>query len=350
MNTKFQSLIEKFNSYKYAKVMIGVILLIMIFLAYKIYIWANTQATDNAYIEADISSVSAEVNGIIEEVLVRENNIVEKDQIIAKIKDKDYRANLAKTESTLEGSRLDIEIIEQNIKLAKIEEQKTQEAHQYAVENFKIAEVDYKRTQTLSNDNYTSKKSLDTNKMTFEKAKTDLVQADFDMQKSKEDLSLLEIKHLAAAAKYNQVVAEVDLSKRALDNTNIRSPIKGMIGNSSLREGNYVRTGNVLFSVVPIDEFYIRANFKETQVSGFKQGLKAEITIDSQKKEKIIGTIRNISPATGSKFSLIPPSNATGNFTRIVQRVPVIIDFKTPDNIKSKIVPGMSALVEVRTD
>lgn len=350
MNKKLQLLTEKANSYRYAKQIAVAILILVLFCGYKIYIWANTQSTDNAYIEADISNVSSEVNGVVDKVLVKENNIVEKNQIIAKIKDEDHRANFAKAEATLDGSGRDIEMIQQNIKLSRIEQQKSDEAYQFALENFKISEIDYKRTQTLSKDNFASKKNLDGNKILFEKAKSELAQAEFNMQTSKENLALFEIKHRGAVAKYNNASSELDLAKRALDNTIIRSPIRGMVGNSSLREGNYVRAGNVLFSVVPVDELYVKANFKETQISKFEPGMKVIIWVDSEKGKKIDGTIRNISPATGSKFSLIPPANATGNFTKIVQRVPVIIDFQIPDNIKTKIVPGMSVFVEVRTD
>ena len=349
MNKAIESLIDKFNSYRYARYISVAASLLLLFFTYEIYVWAKTQSTDNAYVEADISSISSEVNGVIDKVLVKENNVVEANQIIAKIKDDDHKANFNKAEAALDGARRDIEIIEQDIKLSNIEQQKTDEAYQFAVESFRISEIDYKRIQSLSKDNFASKKNVDSTKILFEKAKSDLVQAEFNMQTSKENLTLLEIKRFASIAKYNTSSAELDLAKRALDNTVIRSPIRGMIGNSSLREGNYIRAGSVLFSVVPIDELYIKANFKETQISKFKSGMKVEILVDSEQGEKIEGEIRNVSPATGAKFSLIPPSNATGNFTKIVQRVPVIIDFRVPERVKNKIVPGMSVFVKVRT-
>jgi membrane fusion protein (multidrug efflux system) len=100
---------------------------------------------------------------------------------------------------------------------------------------------------------------------------------------------------------------------------------------------------------VPIDKLYVKANFKETQISKFKSGMKASLEFDSE-PGKIIGTIRNVSPATGAKFSLLPPANATGNFTKIVQRVPVLIDFEVPEDKKNKIVPVMSTIVKIRID
>ena len=312
--------------------------------------WANTQSTDNAYIEADISSVSAEVSGVIEKVLVKENNFVKAGQVIAKIQDDDYVANLAKAEAMLEGAKRDVEMIEQNIKLSVIEQSKATEAYEFAEENFKFSETDYKRTQELSKDNFASKKIWIALKISFTKAKSELLQAELNMQSSRENLALLEIKRFAAIAKQSNALQERNLIKRQLINTNICAPIDGMLGHSSLRKGNYIRTGVVLFSVVPLDKLYVKANFKETQISKFITGMKAQIIIDSESGSEIIGTIRNISPATGAKFSLLPPANATGNFTKIVQRGPVIIDFTTPENIKNKIVPGMSTLVRIRTD
>ncbi len=329
-------------------IVLGVVVIIM--LSYVIYRWSNTQSTDNAYVEADISYISSEVNGTVEKILVKENNYVEAGQVIAMIKDKDYEANFKKAEGELDSSRRDIEIIEQNIKLSRIDQQKAEEQHQFTQENYKILEDDYKRTKSLSQDNFATKKNLDGTKISFEKAKTELAQAEFSLQSSKENLTMLEIRRFAALAKYNISVAEMDLAKRALDNTIIRAPISGIIGNSSLREGGYVRAGTVLFAVIPIEDLYVKANFKETQISKFKPGMVVNISVDSEKGAKIEGKIRNISPATGAKFSLIPPANATGNFTKIVQRVPVIIDFTVPTAYKAKIVPGMSVVANIRTD
>ena len=161
MNKAIESLTDKFNSYRYARHISVAASLLLLFFIYEIYVWAKTQSTDNAYVEADISSISSEVNGVIDKVLVKENNVVEANQIIAKIKDDDHKANFNKAKADLDGARRDIEMIEQNIKISNIEQQKTDEAYQFAVESFKISEIDYKRIQALSKDNFASKKSVD---------------------------------------------------------------------------------------------------------------------------------------------------------------------------------------------
>lgn len=344
------SIINKIMLHRHAKLISAVSAIILLLLVYKIYVWVNTQSTDNAYIEADISSVSSEVGGVIDKVLVKENNLVKAGQVIAQINASDYKAKYEQAEAALDGALRDIEMIEQNIKLAVINQNKATESYEFAEEDFKIKEIDFKRISELSKDNFASKKNLDNTKIAYEKAKSGLSQAVLDMQTSKENVALLEIKKLAAIAKSINALQQRNLAKRALNNTNIRSPIDGIIGNSSLRDGNFITPGVVLFSVVPIDKLYVKANFKETQISKFKPGMKVKIEIDSESGIAIEGIIRNVSPATGSKFSLLPPANATGNFTKIVQRVPVIIDFIAPDEIKDKIVPGMSTLTSIRVD
>lgn len=343
------NLLSKYLSYRYFVHILITVAVITCFLIYRVYIWTKTQYTDNAYLEAEISSVSSEVSGIISEILVEENNKVTHGQIIAKIKDDDYRANYEKTLATLERAKRDIEIIDQNIKLAQIEQTKAKESLEFAETNLKFTQVDYNRIQALSKDNYASKQKLDSTEIALEKAKNEFSQAKLNMQSSQEKLALLELQRLSSIAKHTTTAQEVILAKRNLDNTLIRSPIDGTVGNSSLKLGNYITAGVVLFAVIP-EKLYVKANFKETQVTNFKTGIEAVMTFDSESDYEVIGYIRNLSPVTGAKFSLLPPSNATGNFTKIVQRIPVSIDFDIPQELIGKLSPGMSTIVKIRTD
>ncbi len=343
------NLISKYSSHRYFTHTVIAVAVVFCFLVYKIYIWTKTQYTDNAYIEAEISNVSSEVSGVISEILVEENNKVKSGQIIAKIKDDDYRANYEKTLATLEGAKRDIEIIEQNIKLAQIDQTKAKESLEFAETNLKLTQVDYNRIQALSKDNYASKQKLDSTEIALEKAKNEFSQAKLNMRTSEEKLALLELQRLSSIVKHTAIAQEVILAKRNLDNTLIRSPIDGTLGNSSLKLGNYISAGVVLFAVVP-EKLYVKANFKETQVTNFQTGMEAVMTFDSEPDYEVIGYIRNLSPATGAKFSLLPPSNATGNFTKIVQRIPVSIDFDIPEKLIGKLSPGMSTIVKIRID
>ncbi len=342
-------IISKYSSHRYFIHALVIIAVIFAFVIYRIYVWNNTQYTDNAYIEAEISNVSSEVSGVISEILVEENNQVKQGQIIAKIKDDNYHANYQKALSVLESAKRDIQIIEQNIKLAQIDQVKATESFEFAETNLKLTQVDYNRIQALSRENYASKQKLDSTEIALEKAKNEFSQAKLNMQTTEEKLALLEIQRLSSIAKHTTIQQEVILAKRDLDNTLICCPINGIIGNSSLKVGNYVRAGVVLFSIVP-EKLYVKANFKETQITNFKKGMQAVMSFDSEPTHEIIGYIRNLSPATGAKFSLLPPANATGNFTKIVQRVPVLIDFDIPAALVGKLTPGMSTIVKIRID
>lgn len=342
--------VSKIIGHKNAKIALPIVLVAVIFAAYEGYLWINTQSTDNAYIEADISNVSSEISGVIEKIYVKENSFVKDGQIIAEINKNDYQAKYEQAQFALSRSIHNINMIEQNIKLALITQNKAIEAHEFAEENFSVAETEYKRITRLNREKFASKKSLDDAKIAYEKVKNELSQMALDVQSAKENLALLELKKLVAISEKNNAEQVLHVAKRALENTNIRAPIDGIVGNSSLREGNFVHPGAVLFSIVPTNHLYVKANFKETQISKFKPGMKADIKVDAESKVKITGVIRSIAPATGAKFSLLPPANATGNFTKIVQRVPVTIDFSVPEGYEGKIVPGMSTLTTIRID
>ncbi len=311
----------------------------------KLYIWSKTQSTDNAYIETEISDVSSEINGVVKNVFVLDNTEVKQGDILAEIDDDDYKANLAKAEATVNAKVNNIKVIEQTIVMEKINLKKHNTLENFAKINFDLEDVDYKRVSNLNKDKFASKKLLDDSKLALEKAKSDYNVASLAAEASKENLSLLAMQKTVAEEELKALIETKKLSERALVKTKIIAPIDGVFANSNLQVGNYVRPGAVYFSIVP-KIMHIKANFKETQVARFKAGHKAEIEFDALPGKKIYGKIRSVAPATGSKFSLIPPDNATGNFTKIVQRVPVIIDFEVPSDIK--LVPGMSAHIAIR--
>ncbi len=172
------------------------------------------------------------------------------------------------------------------------------------------------------------------------------------MQIAQQNLLLLALQKTAEEEKLKGLLQDKNIVARSLVNTKIIAPVNGIIANSSLQVGNFVSPGRVLFFVVQDERIYVKANFKETQIARFQLGQKVKLQFDSLAKKVIYGRIRNISPATGSKFSLIPTDNATGNFTKIVQRVSVLIDFEIPKNGTSNfnLMPGMSVIVSVRTD
>jgi membrane fusion protein (multidrug efflux system) len=342
---------EKYRSHPYAKYILVLLSIIFIYSIYKLYIWKLTESTDNAYIDADISSVSSEINGVIKEVYISDNTKVTAGDLVAEIDDSDYKARLAMLESSIKASVKNIEIIEQKTLIAQTTLQQSEEALDFASTNLEINTINYQRTKNLNKENFASNKALDDSKIVFSKVKTDHNQAKLNLQIAQQNLLLLSLQKNAEEENLKGLMQNKNVVARSLINTKIISPVNGVIANSSLRVGNFISPGRVLFFVVQDDKIYVKANFKETQIVKLQTGQKVKLKFDSLPNIVVYGTIRNISPATGSKFSLIPTDNATGNFTKIVQRVPILIDFELPKNGKANnIVPGMSVLVSIRTD
>lgn len=342
-------LLKNIKNQRYIKYIILLGALLLVYMSYGIYVWTNTESTDNAYVDADISIVSCEVSGVIDKILVQDNIRVKKGDIIAEILDADYRANLDKALADIDNKTHDTENIKQQIQKEQINLEKNKEQVTLANTNLLITDRDLKRISELSKDNFASKKLLDDANYIFDKAKSDLSQKILDGEVIKQNLLSYSIDKLSKEANLKSLIQVKNLAQRALDNTIIRAPIDGIVANSGIKIGNYVRAGNALLAIVP-DKMFIKANFKETQIGKLLPGMKVDIKFDLLPKKKVIGTIRSVSPATGSKFSLIPPDNATGNFTKIVQRVPVLVDFELFTDTSINLVPGMSAQIDVRTD
>ena len=345
-------LFEKYKSHPLAKYFVALFIVLFVYLSYRAVVWFNTESTDNAYIDTDISSVSSEISGVIKSVYILENFKVKQGDLIAEIDDSDFKANLASIESSIKESAKNIEIIEQRTLIAKISLEQSKEKLSYAKTNLEIITVDYARIKALNKDNYASNKTFDQAKILFAQASTDHKNAELDLQIAERNLRLLGLEKSAEEHRFNKLNEDQKILARSLVNTKIVAPISGILGNSrsSLQVGNYISPGRILFSVVQDKNLYVKANFKETQVAKFKIGDKVKLKFDSLPKLAVYGRIRSLSPGTGSTFSLMPTDNSVGNFTKIVQRVPVIIDFDYPEEAKDLLVAGMSVEVSVRTD
>lgn len=343
-------IVNKYKNHPYGKYGKYIIIALLIITFYKLYVWLNTESTDNAYIESDISIISSEVSGTLKKVFVGDNSKVKYGDIIAEIEDEEYKAKFDKACATVEGSVLKSKIIEQQILIKNTRIEKLQKILAFTTINLELSLTDYKRTSELSKDSYASQKLLDNAKLTYEKAKSENDKAIADVEINKQQLKALELEKAAIEQEIKAAKNERQIAERNLYHTKIRAPISGAVANSSLKVGNYIRSGISLFLIVPDLPLFIKANFKETQVHKFKPGMTVTITVDSTPRKKFKGIIRSLSPATGSKFSLIPPDNATGNFTKVVQRVPTLIDFDPPQELSASIAPGMSAIAAVRTD
>ena len=305
----------------------------MLFIIRTVWLWAHTETTDNAYTEADISLVNTEVNGVIDKVYIAENSLVKAGDIIATIGDIDYKMKLEKINANLSIGEAKIEELNKKITIAKIALDKLKE-------RVALSQKEYEHASSLRDKNFGSQHNLDI-------AKESYAQAKFDLETNQENFALANIEKDIQEKNLISLRADKLLAEKDLENTKIKAPIDGVLANSLLRIGNYVRIGTPVCSIVPMN-IYIKANFKETQITKFKVGMKVDLQFDYLPRKVYTGTIRSIAPATGSKFSLLPLDNATGNFTKIVQRVTVVIDIDKLNKVKS-LKPGMSVRTKILT-
>lgn len=345
-------LLEKYKNHALAKYIVAIFIVFLVYLTYETFIWVNTESTDNAYIDTDISSVSSEIKGVLKNVYIAENAKVNQGDLIAEIDDSDFKASLASIEASINETAKNIEVIEEKSLIANMLLEQAKEKLAYANTNLEITTTDYNRIKELSKDKYASKKEFDQSKVALSQATKEFKNAELDMQIAVRNLRLLDLQKSAEEQKLAGLIADQKISARSLVNTRIIAPISGVLANSSssLQVGNYITPGRILFVIVQDQKLYIKANFKETQVTKFRVGDKVKLEFDSLPKLVVYGKIRSLFPATGSTFSLMPTDTSIGNFTKIVQRVPVIIDFDPQENIDSRLVAGMSVEVSVRTD
>lgn len=304
-------------------------------------------STDDAYVQADMSFVSPKVSGYIDKVQVDENQQVKAGQPLFSIDGGDYQiavdqaaAQLATLDKTL--ARYDAQIVAAQAALQQANAQKT--SAQAAADN---AERTQTRVSQLLKTRVATQAQLDDAQTAVDQAKAALVGADAQIAAAQANIGVLEAQRAESASTRNSLQLAKAKAERDLSFTVMRAPYDGIVGNRAVEQGDLVSPGQKLAAVVPLNKLYIVANFKETQLGRLVPGEKVKIGIDALDGHEFEGTVSSLSPASGAVFSLLPPENATGNFTKVVQRVPVRID--VPDDVlkTGKLRAGLSAVVDV---
>jgi len=211
------------------------------------------------------------------------------------------------------------------------------------------AQLDYKRYTSLVTSDFASRQRFETAQADSRKAEAALGKARAALVAEQSQLAVLKSQKREEEARLVQARAGRQLAKNDLDNTVIRAPVAGIAGNRAGRVGQYVKPGTQLLSLVPLPYVYVTANFKETQLTHMRPGQSAEISVDAYPDQPLTGRIESFAPASGAQFSLLPPDNATGNFTKIVQRVPVRIALPVEGPLARLLRPGLSVSVTVDT-
>jgi len=312
-------------------------------------VWRFQQSTDDAYVSSDISLISPKIEGYIKEVRVADNQHVTAGQVLFVIDDSDFAAKVAAAQAAVDAE------------IASVATFETQHDHQLAmisqaaaqVESAKAeadrADLDQKRYVSLVSSEVATKQRYETAEADATKAAANLLRAKAALEAEKQQLAVISAQKHEEQAKREQARAALRLAQNDLDNTVIRAPVAGIVGNRAGQIGQYVKPGTQLLSLVPLPEVYVTANFKETQLTRMRPGQPAQIAVDAYPDKVIEGHVESFAPASGAEFSLLPPDNATGNFTKIVQRVPVRIAVPPNGPLAALLRPGLSVEVTVDT-
>ncbi|UXY54484.1 HlyD family secretion protein [Pseudomonas tohonis] len=305
------------------------------------------ETTDNAYVQGEITRVSSQLGARIEEVLVGDNQHVKKGDLLVRLEAEDFKLALQRAQATL--ATREAELAQSRSKLTQQDSMIAASEADVAASQATLGrtQIDLSRAQTLRKPGYVSEERVTTLSADSRVARSQVARAEADLkaQRVQTDALRADVKRLEAQiANARADIAQAELN---LARTEIRAPIDGMVGQRTARNGQYVQVGAHLMSLVPDQDIWVQANFKETQIEHMQPGQKAELVFDSFPNTPIEAKVESLFAASGAQFSLLPPDNATGNFTKVVQRIPVKLTFERDNPLKGRIRPGMSVLVKV---
>jgi membrane fusion protein (multidrug efflux system) len=306
-------------------------------------------STDDAYVRANTTTLGAKVSGYISELLVEENSKVRAGDVIARIDDGDNRLaadsardKVATQEATIE--RFDRQIDAQR---AAVEQAQAQLASARAAQT--RMESEFERQQALAGKQFASRQTLEQSIANRDQANASVLSAQAALDGAVANVGVLQAQKKEAARTLEELKTALAKAVRDLSFTEIRAPVDGVIGNRAAQVGDFMQTGQRIAALVPLSDVFIDANFKETQLARLQPGQPVSITVDALPDEKIDGIVASVSPAAGSVFSLLPPDNATGNFTKIIQRLGVRIRVPADVAERGALRPGMSVIATVNT-
>ncbi|GLS29204.1 membrane fusion protein, multidrug efflux system [Mesorhizobium albiziae] len=306
-------------------------------------------STDDAYVKADSTTIAPKVSGYIATVLVGDNETVKAGQILARIDDRDFKVSLEQAKAQVEAAEANIA----NKQAALAAQQSAIDAAKATVEADKadetFAEQDDQRYARLAKSGYGTVQNAQLAASRIAAARAAVTRDVATLANATRQLDVIRAELAQAEAALDSAKAVEDQAELNLSYTALVAPIDGVIGNRTLRVGQYVQAGTQLMAVVPTHAAYIVANYKETQLTKVRTGQKVEIEVDTFPGQVFQGHVDSISPASGQEFALLPPDNATGNFTKVVQRIPVKIVLDDGSPLSVVLRPGMSVYPTIDT-
>jgi membrane fusion protein (multidrug efflux system) len=305
--------------------------------------------TDDAYVGADMAIMAPKVSGYVAMVPVGENARVKAGDPLVVLDDGDARlaleaavAKIATQQAAID--RFDRQIVASDAQISQAEAQVAS-----AEADRERASSDYDRAQQLAKSSYGSRQSLDQAKADRDRTVAGVQSARAGVTAAQANREVLVAQKAEAARTLNELETARAQRQRDLDATIVRAPFDGVVGNKAVQQGDYVTPGKRVMAIVPLDRVYVDANFKETQLAEIQPGQTVRLSVDAYPEHDVTGVVDSLAPASGAQFSLLPPENATGNFTKIVQRVPVRVRVAPEDVAKGRLRPGLSVVAAVDT-
>ena len=308
------------------------------------------ESTDDAYVRADQIEISSHIAGYVESVPVRDNQTVKRGQLVATIQDDDYRAKVANAEAALESARSAVEVLSGQ---AIVQSRKISAASaevRAAIAGLVQTRLQRTRERGLVDDGTTSRRELESAEADEDRLSAARDQKDAELDAAKHTLQVIRSQELEAQQVVKMREAELELARIDLGYTRIASPADGQLAERASLPGEYVIPGSKIGLVVPLPNVWLVANFRESQMAHMNLGQSAMITVDSVPGTTFRGTVDSFGPASGALQALLPPDNATGNFTKVAQRFAVKVILAPGQAEVERLRPGMSAIVTVAVD
>jgi membrane fusion protein, multidrug efflux system len=329
-------------------VIIGVVLIAGGIIGYKKISFALAhETTDNAQLETQIAPVLPRVAGYVKSIAVNDYDSVKTGQLLVELDDQDLQSQLVQMEADYKVAQADIINARAGLNNAVVSLKGNKGSISLNDVKVQQAKEEYNRNSNLYADQAITKKQLDDSKYNLDQAIQTVSNSQSDLGSAQSRIAVLQSSIQKAEAALDVKKAVIDQQKLKISYTKIYAPQSGKIGKRNISIGQFVQAGSPLFSIVNDSTFWIVANFKETQINKFKPGQEADIELDAYPDLKLKGTVESVSDATGAKFSLLPPDNASGNFVKVTQRVPVKINISDINKYKSMLRAGLSAYISV---
>ncbi len=311
---------------------------------------ATRQETDNAYVSGDVTPLSAQISGNIRSVLVDDFQHVKNGDLLVEIDDADYQARVAQAAAALAGAEAAIANIKSKKAMQKAQVTEAESAVTATGADVERTRQEAARQRALLATTFGTRQKVEQAIADEKRLAATLGSSEAALEGQRRNLAVLDTEESELRADLKAKRAALDLATINLGYTRIAAPVSGEVSQRGVRAGQYVHAGSQVIAVVPLDNVWVVANYKETQLTHVAIGQQAEIRVDTFPGIVVKAHVDSIAPASGAQFSLLPPDNATGNFTKVVQRIPVKLRLDADNPLRGHLRPGMSVVATILTD